>query len=104
MTRSLKSIVLAASVAAFAGGFATGAQALDRLDVEKSIAAAKEAQKQADMVGGEWRDTDKMIKRAEQLLAEGKLEQADKMAREAEIQGMLGYMQATSQTRDNLHI
>ena len=72
---------------------------------EDAIADAKEAQKQANMVGGEWRDTDKMIRRAEELLAEGKAEEAEALAREAEIQGMLGYMQATSQSRiEDLHI
>jgi hypothetical protein len=45
-----------------------------------------------------------MIKQAEKLLKEGKTGEAEKLAREAEAQGMLGYMQATSQTMDNLHI
>jgi hypothetical protein len=62
------------------------------------------AQKQAQSVGGQWRDTGKMIKQAEKLLKEGKTGEAEKLAREAEAQGMLGYMQATSQTMDNLHI
>ena len=38
-----------------------------------------------------------MIKRAEKLLKEGKVSEAEKVAREAEAQAMLGYMQATSQ-------
>ena len=100
MTRSLHSLILAAAIAVFSGS----ALALDKADVEKAIAEAKEAQKQANMVGGEWRDTKKMIKKAQKLLSEGKLEEADKMAREAEAQGMLGYMQATEQTADKLHI
>jgi hypothetical protein len=37
-------------------------------------------------------------------LKEGKTKEAAKIAQEAEAQGMLGYMQATSQTKDNLHI
>ena len=68
------------------------------------IQYAKDAQKQANSVGGEWRDTGKMIKKAEKLLKEGKTEEAAKLAQKAEAQGMLGYMQATSQTSDNLHI
>lgn len=100
MIRTLKTTFLAAIFTLFS----TGVFALDKLDVEKSIAAAKDAQKQANSVGGEWRDTKKMIKKAEKLLAEGKLEEADALAREAEAQGMLGYMQSTSQTKDNLHI
>ena len=38
-----------------------------------------------------------MIKKAIKLLEQGKTEEAEKLAREAEAQGMLGYMQATSQ-------
>lgn len=101
MTKPLKSTLLAAVIAfgglAFAGGAIAGA-------AEDAIADAKAAQKQANSVGGEWRDTAKMIKKAEKLLAEGREREAEKLAREAEVQGMLGYIQATSQTLDNLHI
>jgi hypothetical protein len=45
-----------------------------------------------------------MIKKAEALLAEGKTEEAAKMAEEAEAQAMLGYMQATSQKSKDMHI
>ena len=98
MSLSLKTFVLGASLAVFSGG----ALALEKLDVEKSIAAAKAAQKQAFSVDGEWRDTRKMIKKAEKLLSEGKLEEAVAMAREAEAQGMLGYMQATGEANKEL--
>ena len=98
MIRTLKTIFFAAIFAVFSGG----AFALDKLDVEKSIAAAKDAQKQANSIDGEWRDTKKMIKKAEKLLSEGKLEEADALAREAEAQGMLGYMQATEQANKDL--
>ena len=73
-------------------------------DAVAAIASAKDAQKQAASVGGEWRDTGKLIKKAEKLLKDGKAEEAAKLAAKAEAQGMLGYMQATSQTSDNLHI
>jgi len=98
MKNALKTLLLAASVAVFASVSAGD------MNAEAAIAAAKEAQKQANSVGGEWRDTGKMIKKAEKLLKEGKVKEAMKMAQEAEAQGMLGYMQATSQTKDNLHI
>ncbi|MCP4982521.1 MAG: hypothetical protein GY935_18750 [Gammaproteobacteria bacterium] len=71
---------------------------------ETVIAAAKEARKQAKSVGGEWRDTDKMINKAEKLLKEENAKKAIKLAEEAEAQGMLGYMQAASQNSSNLHI
>ncbi len=99
MTRSLKTLLLA-SAFAVCGATANAAG----MSAEETIAAAKEAQKQAASVGGEWRDTGKMIKKAEALLKAGKEEEARKMAEAAEAQGMLGYMQATSQTADNLHI
>ena len=101
MHKTLRQFLLAASIAAtgvvFSGSALAGA-------AEDAIADAKAAQKQAASVGGEWRDTGKMIKNAEKLLKEGKEAEAEKLAREAEAQGMLGYMQATSQTKDNLHI
>ena len=94
MNNTLRQLMLTASIAiagaAFSGSAIAGA-------AEDAIAAAKEAQKQAASVDGEWRDTGKMIKRAEKLLKEGKVSEAEKVAREAEAQGMLGYMQATSQ-------
>ena len=74
------------------------------MSAEKAIAAAKDARMHANSVGGEWRDTGKMLAKAEELLKEGKYDEAAKMAEEAEVQAMLGYMQATSQTNDNLHI
>lgn len=94
MNTTFRQLMLAASIAtagaAFSGSAIAGA-------AEDAIAAAKEAQKQAASVDGEWRDTAKMIKQAEKLLKEGRAREAEKVAREAEAQGMLGYMQATTQ-------
>ncbi len=102
MNKTLQQLLLAASLAILGASFAGSALAGP---AEDAIADAKEAQKQADSVGGEWRDTGKMIKKAEELLAEGKAAEAEQLAREAEAQGMLGYMQATSQSDVNkLHI
>lgn len=104
MTRISKIILLCLAFAG-AAGFAGITGAVDKLDVQQAIAAAKAAHKQANSVGGAWRDTSKMIKKAEKLLGEEQLEEALELAREAEAQGMLGYMQATSQsTVDQLHI
>ena len=96
MIKTLK-VTLVAAALAFSGSVLAG-------PAEDAIADAKEAQKQAQSVGGQWRDTGKMIKKAEKLLQEGKTAEAEKVAREAEAQGMLGYIQATSQTADKLHI
>lgn len=103
MKHTLKTLLLTASIAVFSTGYLAPVNAAD-MSAEAAIAAAKEAQKQADSVGGEWRDTGKMIKKAEKLLKEGKTKEAAKLAEEAEAQAMLGYIQATSQTNDNLHI
>jgi hypothetical protein len=103
MIHLTKPLLLAASLSLFCGAYIAPASAAG-MNAEKAIAAAKDARKQAISVGGEWRDTGKMIKKAEALLKQGKTEEAAKMAAAAEVQGMLGYMQATSQTSDNLHI
>ena len=103
MKHPFKTLLLTTVIAVFGSGYLASANAGD-MSAEASIAAAKEARKQANSVGGEWRDTGKMIKKAEKLLKEGKTKEAAKLAQEAEAQGMLGYMQATSQTKDNLHI
>jgi hypothetical protein len=65
--------------------------------VQKLIDAADAARKEAASVGGEWRDTGKMIKKAKALLKEGNFVAAAKLANEAAKQGHLGYEQAVSQ-------
>lgn len=103
MKSTTKSTLLAAGLLLASSAFQLPAQAAD-MSAEAAIAAAKEARGHAASVGGEWRDTGKMIAKAEALLKEGKTEEARKMAESAEAQAMLGYIQATSQTADNLHI
>jgi membrane protein involved in colicin uptake len=61
---------------------------------EQAIAAAEAARKKAASVGGEWRDTGKMIKEAQAAAEAGKFEEAVKLASKAERQGELGYEQA----------
>lgn len=103
MHKTLKTLAVAITLTIASGAYLGPANAAG-MNAEMAIAAAKDARKQAASVGGEWRDTGKMIKKAEALLAEGKTEEAAKMAEAAEAQAMLGYMQATSQSSDNLHI
>ncbi|MBT8428911.1 MAG: SoxXA-binding protein [Gammaproteobacteria bacterium] len=73
------------------------AVAADKSSAMAAVAAAKAAQKAAGAVGGEWRDTGKMIKKAEQAIADGNYGEAEKMAKKAEAQGKLGKEQALSQ-------
>lgn len=90
-----KKLVLAALIA---GMIATGsALAAGKADAEAAIGAAKAAQKAAKSVGGEWRDTGKVIKKAEKAVADGNYADAVKMAKKAESQGHLGKEQAMSQ-------
>ena len=103
MLKLTKTLLLATTLTLSAGTYLATASAAD-MSAETAIASAKDARKQAISVGGEWRDTGKMIKKAEALLKEGKTKKAAKMAQAAETQAMLGYMQATSQTSENLHI
>ncbi len=66
-------------------------------EAETAIAAAEAARRKADSVGGEWRDTAKMIKDAEEQLKSGQFDAAVKLANKAKQQGELGYAQAISQ-------
>jgi hypothetical protein len=104
MKITTKTLLLAASLTLFTGGYQATAFGADMMGAEKAIAAAKDARKQAISVGGEWRDTGKILGKAEALLKDGKYDEAVAMAEKAEAQAMLGYIQATSQTSDNLHI
>lgn len=61
---------------------------------EQAIKAAEAARKKAASVGGEWRDTAKLIKEAEGLAKSGKFEESIALATKAKRQGELGYEQA----------
>jgi hypothetical protein len=65
--------------------------------VQSLIDAAEAARKEAASVGGEWRDTAKMIAKAKALLEKGDFVAAAKQANDAAKQGHLGYEQAVSQ-------
>lgn len=69
----------------------------DAKAAEAAIAAADSARKKAAGVDGEWRDTGKMIKQAQAALKAGDADKAVKLAKQAEMQGQLGYEQAVSQ-------
>jgi hypothetical protein len=59
-----------------------------------AIAAAETARKKAASVGGEWRDTAKLIKEAEDLAKAGDYAAASALADQARRQGEMGYEQA----------
>jgi hypothetical protein len=65
--------------------------------VEQAIANADAARKKAASVKGEWRDTGKIIKKAQAAAKAGKYDDAMKLAGKAREQGELGYAQAVAQ-------
>ena len=73
--------------------------AADNTQAQSAIVAAENAQKKAASLDGEWRDTGKIIEKAKAAQAEGKYDQAVKLANKAERQGELGYEQAHSQEK-----
>ncbi|EGV30786.1 hypothetical protein ThidrDRAFT_2418 [Thiorhodococcus drewsii AZ1] len=79
-----------------ASGSITTDVAADR-KAKQAIDAAEKARKQAASVGGEWRDTAKMIKNAKDLEKSGRFEEATELATKAQHQGTLGYEQAMAE-------
>ncbi len=69
----------------------------DTASANQAIAAAEAARKKAGSVGGEWRDTGKLIKKAKAAAEKGENEKAIKLATQARKQGELGYQQAMDQ-------
>lgn len=67
-------------------GCATTAEPESELTAAEAIAAAKSANADAKAVGYEWRDTGKMIGKAEKALAAGKEDEAKALANKARVQ------------------
>ena len=78
-----------ASPAAAVSGSAAG--------YESALVAAKAEQKKAAAVGGEWRDTGKLFKKAEQAAAAGDYAKATELAERARFESEMGQAQATEQ-------
>ena len=68
-----------------------------RAAAEAAIGAAIDTQQAAAAVGGEWRDTGKLIDKAKQAVATGDYNAAQMLAQKAETQGKLGEAQARNQ-------
>jgi len=95
ITRNLSVLVLAAALVTGCGTMT--AKEPTAADAEAAIAAAEAAREKAASVGGEWRDTGKMITSARVAAKKGEFAEAVKTADEARRQGELGYEQAVSQ-------
>lgn len=86
---------LFAALTAMTFAFSTACATNSGASADAAITAAKAAQKKAASAGAEWRDTKKIIKKAEELAAAGKTEEAIKQAKKAEQQGNVAYTQIT---------
>ena len=64
----------------------------------EAIAAAEAARKKAASVGHEWRDTEEMLKKAQEALDKGDTAKALELANAAKLQGEAAYIQGTSQS------
>jgi nucleoid-associated protein YgaU len=78
---------------------AAAAPAAEKKDTacQAELAAAEAARKKAASVGGEWRDTGKILKKAKKALKAGKVDECIKLANKARRQGELGYAQALAE-------
>ncbi|MCW8983485.1 MAG: SoxXA-binding protein [Gammaproteobacteria bacterium] len=94
MKQLLTALALVTLMSGCAGEMAKPATAES---AKAAIASAEAARKKASSVGGEWRDTAKMIKAADAAAKKGDFEAAVKQANKAREQGEMGYTQAVSQ-------
>jgi len=80
-----------------AGCASTPDDAADGMTAEQAIADAKSSNAQAKKMGVEWRDTGKMIKKAEKALADGDAAKATEIANKAQRQAENAMKQAKSE-------
>jgi len=94
-------LIRTAALAIAVGVLPAGALQAAEDDKAAEFAAAMEkadaSRKKASSVGGEWRDTGKLIKKAKAAAKKGDYDKALKLANTAYRQGELGYKQAMSQ-------
>ncbi len=95
--KAMKQDKFSASQAAAPSGSAPATDEGGAAKAEQAIADAEAARKKAASVGGEWRDTGKMIKEAQDLVKTGEYDKAIKLANQARRQGELGYEQAVAE-------
>ncbi len=95
------------SVALLSLGLITGCastdEASDSTSAEQAIADAKAANAKAKAVENEWRDTGKIIKKAEKKLADGDTAEAIKLANKAKAQAITAVAQAEFENKKFLN-
>jgi len=95
-------LVAVFSLGLIAGCASTGEESAGS-PAEEAIAAAKAANKKAKGIGYEWRDTGKMIKKAEKALSEGNDAAAIKQANKAKKQANDAIKQAATEDRKHMN-
>lgn len=64
---------------------------------DAAVTAAKAEIKKAKSISGEWRDTGKLMKKADKAASKGDFDKAIKLAEKARMQAVIGQEQAASQ-------
>ncbi len=93
----MRTLTLAAALVLLAAALAGPLQAATAEQAQQAIADATAARKQAGAVGGEWRDTSKMIRAAQKAAKKGDFDKAVKLASDAKFQGEAGQAQALAE-------
>ncbi len=93
----IRTAALALAAASLSAGAVLAAEKDQAAEFKATVEKADASRKKAASVGGEWRDTGKMIKQAKAAAKKGDYEKALKLANTAYRQGELGYQQAMDQ-------
>lgn len=97
MKTSIKTMLL--SIAATSVLMLSSAAFADpKADFDKAYASAEAAVKKAASMKNEWRDSGKMLKKAQEAAKAGDFAKAIKLAKAAEFQGVTAQSQAQAQT------
>lgn len=87
-----------AAGALFFTACAVGASEPTAEDFNNAFAAANDTRKMAGELGHEWRDTAKILKKAQETAAAGDLKKAMELVAEAKLQGEAGIVQANRES------
>ena len=93
----MKKIAMLAAAATLLLGACATAPTTTKEDAMAAISSAKQEQAKAKKVKYEWRDTGKIIKKAEEAMKKEDYATAVKLANKAKTQGMLAQQQAQEQ-------
>ncbi len=87
----IKQLTTAAALSLLLAGSALAAS---QADFDKAYAAAEAARQAAAQMKNEWRDTGKLLKKAQEAAKAGDFDKAVKLAKAAEFQGKMAVQQA----------